>query len=165
MQPHDPDLNSGHESDFDDDLFTPTLTRADNAEGFGAPHDTQGMPLIAFFGGPVAAGWVVIRNYKNLDMHDHARKALIAFSLLTLACCAFTLWAQSRALPPRGIRLACQVACVVAAYRAKSIQANRFRLFQANGGDAKPMLLPGLLMIMVGLASYAALLMLGAKLT
>jgi hypothetical protein len=163
----------------DQDLFRPTLdTRHDHA-GIGRPFDPNSLVFAAFFLGPVGGGWLLWRNFRELGMAKAARWCAAGFAVLTLAMVAMTVAvttpketegkrpaaARSRAAEKpaeesegrrgtRNVRLIVQAATVVVALVAARFQKGRFRIFERQGGDARPAFKPALVAFIVGVPVY-----------
>jgi hypothetical protein len=83
-----------------DDLLRPSLRSDHDAAGFGTPFDPSGLPYVGFFCGPVGAGWLVCRNFRELGMPGAARTWGWVFAVATIVMVAGTAWAI-REMTPR----------------------------------------------------------------
>ena len=146
--------------DFQDsDLFEPSLSEDHDAHSFGRPGEPRQLPFIAFFAGPIGAGYLVWHNFKQLGMAQHATRWLWGFVGITLACGGFAVYVHKQEMANSTSRLTTQALCIAAALWAAKQQATRFRVFEVRDGAPAPWLKRGLIAVVLGWATYLGVLM------
>src|SRR5688500_12751591 len=133
----------------DDDLFQPTLTEADDAEGFNKPWNPWSLVVLAFFFGLPGGGGLLAFNYERLGIRGRLLPTLALVLVVSAAIAAAQLWL--RANPVGGLQgrparraagLAAQGAAALAAMALAGTQRRRYRLYQATGQEPGRVLLP-----------------------
>ena len=162
---------------YDDDLLQPVLTEEHDATGFDEPYRPTSLVMLAFFGGPLAAGYMIAQNHRRLGQGERAGRTLLVFFVLAVALVAArtyaavaTDWDAERIRRvSRPIHHAISVGVALLAVRSQRV---RFHVYTARGGEPKSLWVPGLLAALgallvqwlLGAAALAVAAVLGAEL-
>ena len=147
----------------DADLLTPTLTAEDDLTGFAAPWNPQIVVILVLLCGPLAGGALLALNFRRLGLPRHAGKAFAAFAALALASAALVGWLTATgqlgtdATQKRTLRFGLNIAAVLLALVFLRRQSRRYRLWEMCGGKPAPLLGPGVLAFVAGLAATMGL--------
>ncbi|MEQ8767862.1 MAG: hypothetical protein RL885_28420 [Planctomycetota bacterium] len=156
-------------SDFDDDLFRPTLTRHDDAVGMHRPWSPGALVIVSFFFGLAAAGPLLALNYGRLGRRGSVAPTMTLVILLALAAMVASFaFLSSRAWEPddderfwyRTLgRVFSLVVCGAIAWH----QSKRYRMAQFLGEPSGKLLKPVILALLIGGGSSLMIWFLGMK--
>lgn len=139
------------QSSYDEELLQPSLDAAFDVRGFRKPWNPSRLLWVAFFGGPLGAGALYGDNYARLNRPDARLACWIGGLVLALAAALAGAWLfESGALEgadkqrTQMFRWGLQGGCVAIGWFLTRDQAKAFRAFEASGGSAGKLLLPGI---------------------
>lgn len=118
--------------------LAPILTAADDTAGLERAWRPRGILVAAFFGGPLAGGWLLARNAWRLGLRAHVAPITGVALLLLVAWLVAVLAAGLDPDPAvqRWVRWGLQIVTVAAAIPAVVVQQRRFDAFELRGGRA-----------------------------
>ncbi|MBI3919860.1 MAG: hypothetical protein HY318_00480 [Armatimonadetes bacterium] len=139
-------------SNFQEDLFQPSLTEEDDATGFHEPWSPWALVMLSFFFSLASGGTLLAINFNRLGMRRWFYPALALVILVTLGTCGFLFWATTHGLIApknrgsastfRMVTRACHVAIAIG---MASMQRRRFRLHQFSGLQTGKLWIPAIL--------------------
>jgi hypothetical protein len=151
---------SGHS---DDDLFTPTLTDADDAIDFDRPWNPWSLVVLTFFFGIVAGGGLLAHNFRRLGIPDrfYSTLAIVAVATVIIVAAQTAMSPGDPGSPAdrdaaRTVRFLGKAAACLTAMAIAAPQHRRFRLYQATGREPGRLLKPALAAILISLVVTVA---------
>lgn len=127
-------------SPADDDLLRPTLAAEDDPTRMRGAWNPWTLAVLAFLGGPLAAGVLYGENFRRLGKKEYLMPVLAAALLFAAAAGyaaarlrGFETFAEQEDL--RLVRLTTRAASALLSAPLAGLQARRFRIFTGNGGE------------------------------
>lgn len=151
----------------EDDLFTPTLTEEDDADGFERPWSPSSLVVLTFFFGIPAGGSLLALNFSRLGMPRKVLPAVFAVIAATLLFTAASGWSYAHLHHEgqRNLLVLVERALQTAAAGALAwAQRRRYRIFRNSAAEPGKLLLSGILAAAVSTALQIALTLLLASL-
>ena len=148
----------------DPGLLRPTLTHADDLDGFRDPWRPQSLALLVLLCGPLPGGALMAWNFRRLGQGHLALPAFAAFAafVAVAAAAAWLTWRVAAVCIVAGDpeletpRLVTHVAALLLALVPWRLQMRRHRLWRRTSYRRASVLLPGLVAFAIGLCLHAA---------
>ena len=144
---------------WDEELFTPSLTEADDVLGFDCPWNPLSLVMLTFFFGIISGLGLLAFNYKRLGIKGRLYSTLALALFFEILATALNIWAVNSGVLDVQDKTAMQtwrtgtkVVFVGIALLIAQTQNSRFRLFRHSDLPAGKLLKPALLAIAIGFA-------------
>ncbi|MBI5363356.1 MAG: hypothetical protein HZA53_09260 [Planctomycetes bacterium] len=156
-------------SEPEDDLLRPTLAADFDVRTFDRPWDPSGLPIAAFFFGPLGGGILYALNYRRLGQRRHARwcfAGAVVVALLFIAVSAWLIASGVLTTKDRIARYGVQGLSALLGLALTRHQSGRFGAWEALGQPKRKLLGPALAIgigagLLYGLLFFAALFLFG----
>jgi hypothetical protein len=151
----------------EDDLFTPTLTEEDDADGFERPWSPWSLVMLTFFFGIPAGGSLLALNFSRLAAPRKVLPAVFGVIAATLLVAAARGWSYDHLHNEGQLRLfdlGDRVFQTATAGALAWAQRRRYRVFRGSAAEAGKLWPPGLLAAALSVALQLALTFLFASL-